>query len=314
MQLETAIILLLRFLAIILFSILFGFFLSWVERKLTARMQGRIGPPYYQPLADFLKLILAKEDLTPASSSASLFTIAPIASLVTVALAMLFIPLNSVAPTLSFTGDVVLVFFLLTASTFMTMLGGSASSSPFGAVGASRLMTQTFAFELPLFISLTSVAIQSGSLSLSGIASYQLANGALFWRLLPAAVAAVLCIPGKLSLAPFNIPNAQTEIVEGSLTEYSGAKLGLFYLASAIEWFVVTSLIADLFFIISVGNWLAGILLHLTVCLILAIVVTTIKASTARLRIDQALRFYWVGVNILALLGLALPFIWRGIG
>jgi formate hydrogenlyase subunit 4 len=196
----------------------------------------------------------------------------------------------------------------------MTMLGGSASSSPFGAVGASRLMTQTFAFELPLFISLTSVAIQSGSLSLSGIASYQLANGALFWRLLPAAVAAVLCIPGKLSLAPFNIPNAQTEIVEGSLTEYSGAKLGLFYLASAIEWFVVTSLIADLFFIISVGNWLAGILLHLTVCLILAIVVTTIKASTARLRIDQALRFYWVGVNILALLGLALPFIWRGIG
>jgi NADH-quinone oxidoreductase subunit H len=254
-------------------------------------MQNRRGPPFAQPFYDFVKL-LSKDSVKPRKSG-MLFTWAPIIALASVLVVPILFPLNG----LSFAGDIIVVIYVLNMSAIMLAVGGFSSGSPFGAIGGSREITQLFAYELPLAISIVAVAVKTGSFSLSGIIEAQESHGMLFYHLPFACIAFLSIIPAKIGLQPFDIPEAEQEILGGPFVEYSGYRLAIFTFANQVKAFAVISLGILLFFW---KNWwlflISGALLWL--------VFIYIKIISARLRTDQSFVFYWKYMALLALIDL----------
>ncbi|MCX8014714.1 MAG: NADH-quinone oxidoreductase subunit H, partial [candidate division WOR-3 bacterium] len=149
------------------FSAVIGLFLSWIDRKVSARIQWRVGPPWYQPYADFCKLLL-KETLVPEGVPKILFLFAPILSIVaTTSIAVMLFVMNFY-PTQSFLGDLIVLIYLLALPPLGTIIGASASRNPLSAVGASREMTLYFGYELPFLAAiLTAVVKTNGSIPVS---------------------------------------------------------------------------------------------------------------------------------------------------
>lgn len=292
-----------------LFSSALGFLLLGFRRKIRARIQGRRGPPIIQPFYDFMKL-LVKEDIEPATASKTAYRVAPILSLASVTFASALIPIGYYMPQLSFTGDIILVFYLLSMLVFATILGGSSSSNPYSAVSAARFATMLIVFELPLVFTIATIAVWSKSLMLIQIISTK-RLGIEYAILLPTAIAFLLYIMAKLYVNPFSIPVAETEILEGIYVEYTGRKLALFELAHAIEFSVLTSLFVD-FFIPLPNMGLITIIVHVILCILLAILITFIEAIFARIRIDQFVKFFGIYVNLLSILGLVVTLLLLG--
>ena len=237
-----------------LFCFLAGMLLCGIDRKLVAKMQKRVGPPILQPFYDFFKLC-GKETIIPASASKTTFLIAPLVGLAALVVIQLFIPVFSFS---AFSGmaDVIVILYLLLIPAMSIILGGAASGSPYAGVGLSREMVTIISCELPLVLVLLAVAKTVGSalgtglcFSLSDIAAYQAMNGSLITKLsmIPAAAAMLLIIPGETGNHPFDAAEAETEICEGLLAEYSGAPLGVFKLSHAIKMLTLTSLFVALF-------------------------------------------------------------------
>jgi NADH-quinone oxidoreductase subunit H len=291
------------------FAAAVGLFFEGIDRKIGAHFQNRIGPPVWQPYLDIGKL-MSKEDITPAASQRWVFTLAPLLALGAIVTVMVMLPINSAQPAFSSAGDVIVIIYLLNIPAIAMMLGGYASASPFGIAGSGRYMVQLFAYELAFIIAVLTVAAQAGTLSLAGIMNYQAQNGWLLFQLPLAGAAALLVVPGKLLRTPFDIPEAETEIVCGPLTEYSGPKLAIFRLAYNIETFAVAGFIAALFLGGPVAHTIAGVQIPGIVsffikCLAIVVLITLIRCATARVRIDQALKFYWMVVAVLALINMA---------
>ena len=234
-----------------LFVAVIGLLLAGIDRKILARMQKRIGPPIVQPFYDFFKL-LGKETIVPHSANRTAYLLAPIMGLVSLIVVALFIPIFSFS-TFSGNADLIVILYLLTVPAVALIIGGSASGSPFAGIGISREMVAMMAYELPLVIVLLSVAKKVGGdslcFSLQQIVEWQANNGcALFqWSLIPAALAMLLVIPAEVGTQPFDVAEAETEICEGPLVEYSGAPLGVFKLNTAMKMFIMTSLFTALF-------------------------------------------------------------------
>ena len=202
------------------------------------------------------------------------------------------------------------------------ILGGAASGSPYAGVGLSREMVTIISCELPLVLVLLAVAKTVGSalgtglcFSLSDIAAYQAMNGSLITKLsmIPAAVAMLLIIPGETGNHPFDAAEAETEICEGLLAEYSGAPLGVFKLSHAIKMLTLTSLFVALF-LGGLGTGIValdGIILFLLCVVLTAVSISFVHAITARLKIEQIFKFYWTLVTGLALISLVLA--WYGL-
>jgi NADH-quinone oxidoreductase subunit H len=275
----------------LLFTSVMAFIYAGIYRKVRARMQNRRGPPFVQPFYDFVKL-LSKDSVKPRKSG-MLFTWAPILALASVLVVPILFPLNG----LSFAGDIIVVIYVLNMSAIMLAVGGFSSGSPFGAIGGSREITQLFAYELPLAISIVAVAVKTGSFSLSGIAEAQESHGMLFYQLPFACIAFLSIIPAKIGLQPFDIPEAEQEILGGPFVEYSGYRLAIFTFANQVKVFAVISLGILLFFW---RNWwlflISGVFLWL--------VFIYIKIISARLRTDQSFVFYWKYMALLALIDL----------
>lgn len=275
----------------LLFTSVMSLLYAGMYRKVRARMQNRRGPPFIQPLYDFIKL-LSKDSITP-SKAGLLFTWAPIIALGTVLIVPMLYPLWG----LSFAGDIIVVIYVLNMSSIMLAVGGFSSGSPFGGVGGSREITQLFAYELPLAIAIVAVAVKTGSFSLAGIAAAQEANGMLFYRIPFACIAFLSIIPAKVGLQPFDIPEAEQEILGGPLVEYSGYRLAIFELTHEVKAFVVVSLAAVLFFW---KNWWSFIIIGFLLWLLFIF----IKIISARVRTDQSFVFYWQYMAVLALIDL----------
>ncbi|NLC72178.1 MAG: NADH-quinone oxidoreductase subunit H [Ruminococcaceae bacterium] len=302
----------------LLFSSVFGLWLAGVDRKVVARMQKRIGPPIMQPTYDFFKL-LGKETIIPANAATTTFMLAPYVGLVSLVVLALFIPVGGFQ---AFGGmaDIVVVLYLLTIPSLSIIFGGSASGNPFAGVGVSRSMVAIMAYELPLILVLLAVskAVSGNGMltfSLEGITTYQKLNGSLLfdWRLLPAAVAMLLVIPCEVGSHPFDVGEAETEICEGPLVEYSGAPLAVFKLSHAIKMFVMTALFAALFLGgIATGMLWLDIVIALLICTVVTIIcMSFLHAITARLKVEQVFKFFWTVVSGLALVSLIL--VWIGI-
>ncbi len=299
-----------------IFALTVGLFFKALDRRMEARLQRRVGPPLVQPWLDVAKL-LTKETLIPETANVKAFLAAPVVGFTGMAVCAAFIPIPGVYQGLMNTGDLLVIFYLLPIPAIALMLGGSASSSPFGAVGFSREMVMMLAYELPLLCVLLAVSMMAGKglgsgaeFSLAEVVRYQAQAGQFGFNpvMLPAFAAYLMFLPGTMGVVPFDIPEAETEIIEGPLLEYGGPPLALFQLGSALKSFVVLGLGVTMFFPGTLGdNMFLNLLWFLFKCLLLMVVsLTLVKAATGRFRVDQAFWFYVKYPTVLSLVSLGL--------
>ena len=296
-----------------LFLSVFGFAAEYVDRKFYARLQNRVGPPYFQPLADFIKLV-GKEDIIPCDANPRFFKMMPILALTSALTAFFYIPLWSEKALFSFTGDVIVVLYLLTIPTLSFFLGGWYSTSLYSKIGAVRSITQLFAYEVPLFMSILSSALLADTWSLGGIAVFYSAHP-WFWTFnLIGFFISLTMFLGKLEKVPFDMPEAETEIVGGTFTEYSGRLLGLFKLAINIETIVGASLMAVVFMPFGLAlPPAAGFVLYVIKVLFIVMLLALARTIFARLRIDQMMMLCWKYIAPLAFVQLLLSLIVKGV-
>ena len=303
-----------------LFCFLCGGLLVGIDRKLVARMQKRVGPPILQPFYDFFKLC-GKETIVPAAASRTTFLAAPLVGLAALVVIQLFIPIHGFA---AFNGmaDVIVILYLLLIPALSAILGAAASGSPYAGVGLSREMVTIIACELPLVLVLLAIARTVGNamgtglcFSMNAIAEYQAANGSLITKasMIPAAIAFAMVIPGETGSHPFDTAEAETEICEGMLAEYSGAPLAVYKLSHYVKVLTMTSLFVALFFG-GIGTGIVAVdgLIVFVLCVIAtALFISLVHAVTARLKIEQVFKYYWTVVSGLALVSLVLA--WYGL-
>ena len=303
-----------------LFCFVVGLLLCGIDRKLVARMQKRVGPPILQPFYDFFKLC-GKETIIPAVANRTMFLVAPLFGLAALVVIQLFIPIFSFS---AFSGmaDVIVILYLLLIPALSAILGAASSGSPYAGVGLSREMVVIISCELPLVLVLLSVAKTVGDamgtglcFSLTDIAAYQAMNGSLITKLsmIPAAIAFMMVIPGETGNHPFDAAEAETELCEGMLAEYSGAPLGVYKLSHAIKMLTLTSLFVALFLGgIGTGVIIVDAIIMFLLCVALtAVCISLVHAVTARLKIEQIFKYYWTVVSGLALISLVLA--WYGL-
>ncbi len=296
-----------------LFQFVMAAALEWMDRKLYARMQNRVGPLYtgqsgfLQPVADLVKLF-AKEDLTPAAADKFMFNLMPLVALAAVCASGLLVPLWPIKPFTSFPGDIIVDAYLLAIPSFALFLAGWFSSSPFSLIGASRVLTQLFAYEVPFFLALLTPAVIAGSWQITEIMAFRWWEGpwwSIALRMVGQTIAfgvAVTCLQAKLERVPFDAPEAETEVVAGPLTEYSGKKYGIFRLEKNILMYTGAALVAAVFLpSFPIGAILGGIWLIAKTLVVVAIL-SVIRASFARIRIDQIVVFSWKYLAPLSLL------------
>lgn len=286
-----------------------GLLASWVDRKVTARVQYRVGPPLLQPLIDLVKL-LGKENLIPAGASPATFFGAPLLGFASVVLVSTILWVSTLSPSQTFTGDLIVVLYLLIIPSISLMMGGFASRNPYASIGASREMKLILSYELPFILAVLVPVIKAGySIRLGELLTSQAQHGAVAGSAsgMIALVVAILCVQAKLGLVPFDVAEAETEIVCGPLIEYSGAALALYKLMKNMLLFVLPFLLMILFlggFQVSARGLLYGLLKLIG----LVAVITVIRNTNPRVRIDHAVRFFWGPMTILAVMAVGLAF------
>jgi NADH-quinone oxidoreductase subunit H len=297
----------------LLFLSLFGMLAEFADRKIYARLQNRVGPPWYQPEADFIKL-LAKEEIVPADADRAVFRFLPVVALTAVVCSSIYIPLWSRSALYSFEGDVIVVLYLLTLPTLTFFLAGWYSNSLFAALGAVRALTQLFAYEVPLFMGILAPAIVASSWSLSGVAQFYGAHPAYWIFNLPGFVVCLVALQGKLERLPFDIPDAETEIVGGTFTEYSGRLLAFFRMTIDVELVVGSALLAAVFFPFGLGlPPVAGFILFLGKVLFIVTLLAVFRTVMARMRIDQMVEFCWKYLSTAALFQVLISLAVKGV-
>ncbi len=296
--------------AIIAFVILvLGLITSWIDRKVTARVQARVGPPWFQPIADILKL-LGKETLVPEGSGGTVFLLAPLFGLAGIALAAALLGHILLWPNEGFVGDIVVLVYLLIVPTMALIIGASASGNPIASVGAAREMKLILGYELPYLIVVATVICKSGfDFQLGNIVTSQSQNGLNIGSIsgVIGFIVLLLSTQAKLGLVPFDIPEADQELMGGIITEYSGPPLAVIKITKAMLLAVMPLFMVAL---LMGGIHLQGlsILWSILKYVVIVVLVVLIRNTNPRIRIDQAVKFFWGPVTILALAGLVLSF------
>jgi len=286
------------------FVIVLSLAYEWVSRKLVARLQNRVGPRWFQPLADLLKLF-SKESIVPEHVDRSLFLALPLFALAGGLTAALYVPLAGFTPSYSFGGDLIVTVYLLSLLSVCTTLAGSNTLDRFSLVGATRTLTQLFSYEAPFLLALVGPAIVAGTWQISDIA----ANRPWFVFTQPIGfLVALIGLMGKLEMPPFDAPEAETEIVAGALTEYGGRGLALFRLARNVAMVVGLALIAAIYLGGAVGP-----LAFFGETLALLAAMTLLRVLLTRLRIDQMAWLWWRAGALLALGQLLVVIVWKGL-
>ena len=275
----------------LLYAVLASFFMLWLQRKINARLQGRIGPPFYQPFFDFVKL-LGKEPIKRPALQGFVMAALPIAAVAATLGAVALLPvLPSEA---GFPGDLVLLVGLIEVGPLLAVLGGFASRSMWGELGAAREAVMTAAYNLPFLTALIALGWTS-DLSIS-----RLATTAPWSVRLLALAAILLCLPAKLHLNPFSISSAEQEIYAGVNTEYDGPRLALWELSHGLEWVALTGLFAVLSVPLAGVADVWRVLAFLAISLLVVVVLSVAAASTARLKLAQTARWFWLWGLLLA--------------
>ena len=308
-----------------IFIVFYALYCNWLSRKTVARLQNRRGPMHtgyagmLQPFADIVKL-LAKEDITPGAANKTLFSAAPVA-IFTLALAAVFlIPIQSITslysytPIANFEGDLVIVLLIFSLIVLSVFLAGWSSANIFGAVGATRVALMTLAYEIPLVLLTIGPAIMAGSLSINNIVTWEVGSVQSFiaaptlWGLMLGVVMFIgfaICILSLLAeteMRPFDMAEAETEIVHGWQVEFSGKKLALLTLGRDIKIVLASALLTSLFLAGPAGPILPPIIWFILKTTFCVLILSNLSALFARFRIDVMLRWAWQYLVPLAVL------------
>jgi len=299
-------------------------FCDWVERKIEARMQNRMGPTYtgpagiLQPFADFVKL-LAKEDIVPSDTKSVVFKFAPVLSFSIFVFALFFLPIDGANVVLNsgFEGDLIFVLALVSVANFFLFLSGWSSTNPYSAIGATRVLTQFLGYDIPLFIFALTSAFLANDLSISTISASQPVPFAL---LVPwAFVLFIITLQAELEKDPFDVPHAETEIVAGYETEYSGRRLAFLKLAKDVQIVLGAVIVVELFLSGPYGPVFLGLpafwytLWFILKVLFVVMITEYLTCVFARLRIDQVLVINWrmlIPLSILSLVATVAVAFW----
>lgn len=295
-----------------LFLIAYSLLLEFVDRKLYARFQNRVGPPWYQPLADYIKLF-SKETIIPSDADKGMFKLLPVFAFASAATAFIYIPVWNTSSVYPFKGDLIVVLYFLTIPTLTFALAGWDSKSLYSALGSVRTLTQVFAYEVPLFMALLAPAMLADNWSVSGIAAYFSRHPLYSLLNIPGLIVAIIAAQGKLERAPFDTPGAETEIVAGTFTEYSGRLLALFRMTLNVEMVVIASLISAIFIPFAAANPVIGFLVYILKTLFIVFILAAIRALMARLRIEQMVDFCWRYLAPIALLQILIDLMTEGV-
>jgi NADH-quinone oxidoreductase subunit H len=310
-----------------LFLFFYALFAEYIDRKLYARMQNRVGPPYFQPFADFFKL-LSKEDLIPKKADPIMFSALPIFGFAAVLTAYLYVPIWRAQGLLSFPGDIIVVAYLLSIPTLALFLAGWHSTNIFGQIGSMRAITQLFGYEVPFLLAILAPCLLAGTWNLGEIIDFQLKSTWLVVFLPIGFIIALITLTSKLERIPFDIPEAETEIVAGHIVEYSGRRLALFRLVIDMELVVGASVITVLFLggfsplvplhtLPPIAANIIGFITYILKTLFVIFCLATIRTLFARLRIDQMATFCFKWLAPLAIVQLLIAAIckyWMGVG
>lgn len=300
-----------------------GLSLIWLERKVSARIQSRYGPIYVggkfgwaQTVADTLKL-MAKEDLVPKEADRLLFNMAPFIVMTATFLTFVAIPFgrNLIPANLN-----IGVFYILAVSSLGVVgiiMGGWASNNKWSLFGAMRAASQIVSYEIPVALSLIGVVMYVGSLSLAEISEFQ-AGGIWRWNLFRSpflffgGFVFFIASLAEVNRTPFDLPEAESELVSGFHTEYSGMKFAFFFLAEFVNMFVVSAVCTAMF----LGGWsgivpydlvpIPGVVNFLIKCFILIVIMMWLRWTLPRLRVDQLMYVCWkvlIPVSFFLLLG-----------
>jgi formate hydrogenlyase subunit 4 len=325
------------------FGIIFGLIFKGIDRKITAHMQGRIGPPIIQPFRDIKKLF-TKENIVPDNAIEWVFNLAPLMGLVGTISILLFLPIGGFQPLAGgalvingeqlIFGDLILILYLLIIPSLALVIGGFASGSPYATIGAQREMAIMIAYEFPLAIIIITIGWKlfnhlalisdEAALNIFSVSTltttpiWNIAGPFAFIGFIILLIVLIIVTPAELSKVPFDASEAETEIGGGLLVEYSGRNLAMFYLMDSVKTFVMASLIVALFFPYNISNMFGVdassipayaidfIFFLLKVIIVVLFSVTLIRVAFARLKIDQIVYTYWVPITLFALVGLIL--------
>lgn len=268
----------------LLFAVPTAWFFLWVERKSVALMQGRIGPPFMQPFYDFVKL-LGKSTPERRGIAGALMRAWPWIAVSAAAGAVGMLP---VLPSSGgFEGDLILLLALMELPSMCIVAAGFSSHSIFGEIGSAREAALSVSYNVVFLLAIISIAVSQHTFRLEALAA--LPATPLHWLGLAAIVA---CLPAKLHINPFSLPNAEQEIYAGPITEYAGPELAMWELAHGLEWVAGAGLVASLVAPHLAVGWLAGVL-FVVLSTAIVLLLSTLAAATARLAIDTTVRFYW---------------------
>jgi formate hydrogenlyase subunit 4 len=274
--------------------------LEGVVRKLVALVHSRIGPPLYQPYLDILKL-LGKEEIV--SSKNFLFRYSAVLSFTAVLLTAFLIPIG-IAPPLQSSGDILVFIYIITLAAVMVIMSGVTSESPFGFIGAAREMMMVLTVEPVMVIALITAAVKAKSMQFGDIMDYHIANG-LSLSTVIVGIVLFLAIVAQLARLPFDIVEADQEIMEGPFIEQSGPKLALFKWTFYAKELIFASIFASIFLPwFHTGYLLADVLITFVKILLILAVVGVVHVVNPRLRIDQAVKYFMILIFV-AIIGLS---------
>jgi NADH-quinone oxidoreductase subunit H len=268
----------------LLFAVPAAWMVLWLERKSVAILQQRIGPPFGQPFFDFIKL-MGKETPPRPGIDGLLMRAWPLIAVSAAAGAAGMIPVLPARG--GFQGDLILLLALMEIPPICMIVAGFTSRSLFGEIGAAREAVLLISYNLVFLLAAISIAVSHHSFRLETLAGAPVTP----WRYL-GLVAILICLPAKLHVNPFSLPNAEQEIYSGPMTEYAGFELALWQLSHGLEWIAAVGLVAALAIPPSPHAWIE-IAAFLGLALFLVLTISAIAAATARLAIDTTVRFYW---------------------
>ncbi len=300
--------------------------LTWVERKVVARIQNRLGPNRVGPwgllqiFADMIKM-LTKEDIVPENADRVLHTLAPIVTMIPITLVLAVLPWGRGMAAVDLNIGILYVIALSSLGTIGIFLAGWSSNNKFALIGGMRAVAQVLSYEVPQVLAIVAIVLMVGSLSLVQIVNAQGGWAGFRWFIFAIPVGPIAFVVYMISAiaevnrTPFDMPEGESEIVAGHHTEYSGMKWGLFYMAEYLNLFIVCAIATTLF----LGGWQGPILppwiWFMAKTMVLILVAMWVRGTFPRLRMDQLMKFAWqvlvpVSLANIVLTSLILPVIY----